>query len=151
MWQDAWIRRDKTLLYLIPRDQFSRQEALAHQLPHANVVNWREEFLRTVRPSQRYLSLSVQGELDRLKQIGEIRKSILCFINNEYFLTRFNGPERAAFYRGLWSDFAHHQSIIVFTILDSVQLLPSGVELEQWEMSGRVKRPQQVTPLGVQQ
>jgi hypothetical protein len=141
VWQEIWGKRNKTLLYLVPPNLYGRQEAVAYQLPSVNVIDWREEFLRTVRPDQRHLNLTVQGELERLKQYSDERGGILCFINTEYMLTRFDRSEREAFWRGLWSDFPYCQSVIVFSVLDSPELLPTGINFEQWEASGRVIRP----------
>lgn len=141
MWQDVWGRRDKTLLYVIPPEYYARQEALAYQLPHITVIDWKAEFLNSINQTQRFLNLSAAGELNRLKQFSETRKGILCLINTEYALSRFDRQERELFWRGLWTDFPYSKSIIVFTVLDTPELLPGGMDFELWEAGGRVKRP----------
>lgn len=141
MWQEIWGKRDKTVLYLVPPNLYARQEAVAYQLPSVSVIDWRAEFLRMVGPEQRYLNLTVQGEIDRLKWISDEKGGILCFINTEYMLTRLNRAEREAFWRGLWGDFPYSRSVLIFSVLDSPELLPAGINLEQWEAAGRVIRP----------
>lgn len=137
MWEDVWNRKDRALLLLIPTAEFARQEPFVHQLPHIRVIDWRMEFIRTLRPDQRFLNLRVQGELDRLKAwVNSNEGSILCVINTEYALTRFDFNERQLFWRGLWMDFPYSRSIVVFSVLDSPELLPSN--LEQWRAGRRI-------------
>jgi len=138
MWEEVWNRKDRTLLLLIPTTDFDRQEAFVHQLPLVRVIDWRAQFLEGLRPGQRYMNLSVQNELDRLK--GWVKSSegcILCVIHTEYPLTRFSRNERQLFWRGLWTDFPYSSSIVVFTVLDSPELLPDN--LEQWKANDRLR------------
>ena len=140
--RDVWSKRDRTFLFLVPPEKHVRQEALAYELHAAvNVIDWRAEFLRHAEPTRRYLNLSVQGELDRLKDLSRAHKGkILCVINTEYPLMRFNRHERQAFWRSLWMDFPYSDSAIIYTALDVPEVLPSPVEFEQWDASGRVMR-----------
>lgn len=140
---DALNKRDRTFLFIVRPEQYKRQEALAYDLHTAvTVVDWREEFLSEAQPGQNYLNLSVGGELDRLKKLSRLhRDKILCVINTEYPLTRFNRHDRQTFWRGLWTDFPYADAVIVYASLDVEEVLPSPVELERWEASGRVLRP----------
>jgi hypothetical protein len=140
MWEEVWNRKDRTLLLLIPTAEFARQEPFVRQLPHVRVVDWRKEFLQTLRPDQRFLNLRVQSELDRLKVwVKSNEGSIICVINTEYALSRFDPNERQLFWRGLWLDFPYCTSIVVFSVLDSPELLPCN--LEQWRASRRLVNP----------
>ena len=49
--------------------------------------------------------------------------------------------DRQAFWRGLWTDFPYSDAVIIYVSLDVDEVLPSPVELERWEASGRVLRP----------
>jgi hypothetical protein len=140
---DALSKRDRTFLFIVRPEQYKRQEALAYELHTAvTVVDWREEFLSEAQPGQNYLNLSVGGELDRLKKLSRLhRDKILCVINTEYPLTRFNRHDRQTFWRGLWTDFPYSDAVIIYVSLDVEEVLPSPVELERWEASGRVLRP----------
>jgi phospholipid N-methyltransferase len=139
---DVWSKRDRTFLFLVPPEKHARQEALAYELHSSvTVIDWRTEFLRHIEPARRYLSLSVQSELDRLKDLSRTHKGkIVCVINTEYPLMRFNRHERQAFWRGLWMDFPHSDSAIIYTAFNVSEVLPSPVEFEQWDLSGRVLR-----------
>ena len=138
MWQELWARRDRTALYLVPPEKYNQQEYLAHLLPHVKVIDWREEFLQTATPTQRYLNLSVKSELDRIRKIGDSAKRVFCLINNEYFLTRLTARDRQRFWLGLWNDFPHTTGIIVFSVLDTPELLPDKIDLENWRKRGRL-------------
>lgn len=140
--RDVWSKRDRTFLFLVPPEKHARQQALAYELHGAIVVlDWRAEFLRHVETTRRYLNLSVQGELDRLKDLSRAHNGkILCVINTEYPLMRFNRHERQAFWRGLWTDFPYSDSVLIYAALDVPEVLPSPVELEQWDASGRALR-----------
>jgi hypothetical protein len=93
--------------------------------------------LKAVRPDQKFLNLRAQSELDRLKAwVKSNEGSILCVINTEYALTRFDPNEREAFWRGFRTDFPYCKSIIVLGVLHSPELLPCN--LEQWRASGRL-------------
>lgn len=54
---------------------------------------------------------------------------------------RFDRHERQAFWRGLWTDFPHGESVIIYAALDSPELLPLSSEFARWESSKRVLRP----------
>lgn len=137
---DAWNKRERTFLFLVPAEKYIRQQALAYEQPGSiTVINWREEFLRHIEPTQRFLSLSVQGELNRLKDLSRTyKRKILCVINTEYPLMRFNRHERQAFWRGLWTDFPYNDSVLIYTALDVPEVLPPPAEFEEWNLSGRV-------------
>lgn len=140
MWQSIWNWRDKTFLFLIQQHEYKRQESLARRLPHIHIINWRDEFLLTAQPEQKYLNLSVQGELDRIKMWSESNpQSILCIVDTDYALMRLTYEHRQMFWRGLWSDFPYSKSIILYTVLNSLELLPDN--FEQWETSKRIIRP----------
>ena len=118
------------------------QESFVHRLPHVRVIDWRKEFLKAVRPGQQFLNLKAQSELDRLKACVKSNEgSILCTINTEYALTRFDPNERQTFWRGLRTDFPYCKSIIVFGVLNSPELLPC--DLEQWRTSSRLVNPEE--------
>lgn len=141
--QDVWSKRDKTFLFLIPPEKYARQGTVVEELRSPiTIVDWRANFLQSVQPEQRYLNLTVQEELNRLKNLSAKNKGkILCVINTEYALMRFNHDERQAFWRGLWTDFPYSDSAIIYGVLDTPELLPSRVEFEQWEAGKRVLRP----------
>ncbi len=132
--------RDRTLMLLIPPERYARQpDFVAAHLSGVIVLDWRAEFLRTVRPAQRYLNLSVRGEVERLKQASAARKGdALCFINTEYALAHFSYDERQEFWRALWGDFPYSDAILIYAALDARELLP---DLEQWKQAGRVLSP----------
>jgi len=139
MWQPDWTRRDRTNLYLLPPGRYQEQEFLAFQLlPSAEVVDWRRQFLLTVRPTQRHMGLTVAGELERIRVIGNSARRVFCIINTEYFLARFNEKEREQFWLGLWSDFPHLTGLILFASLDTPALLPGKSDLDQWRSEGRL-------------
>jgi hypothetical protein len=139
MWQLDWTRRDRTNLYLIPPTRYQEQEFLTYQLlPSAVVVDWRKEFLANVRPTQRLLGLTVSGELNRIRRIGDSARRVFSIINTEYFLARFTEREREQFWLALWGDFPHIKGIIIFSALDTPTLLPDKLDLENWRNDGRL-------------
>lgn len=139
MWQPDWTRRDRTILYIVPSSRFQEQEFLTYQLlPSATVVDWRKDFLANVRPTQRRLGLTVTGELERLRRIGNSARSVFSIINTEYFLARFTEREREQFWLALWNDFPHLTGIIIFSALDTPALLPDKLDLENWRKDGRL-------------
>jgi|SRR6185295_141853 len=139
MWQPEWTRRDKTNLYLFPPRRYEEQEFLTYQLlPSAEVVDWRKQFLSTVRPKQRHMGLTVAGELERIRRIGNSARRVFSIINTEYFLVRFTERERERFWLGLWSEFPHLMGIILFVALDMPALLPDKLDLENWRRDGRL-------------
>ncbi|HEX8198557.1 MAG TPA: hypothetical protein VF571_20345 [Pyrinomonadaceae bacterium] len=141
MWKPDWTRRDKTHLLIIPRERFAEQTLLTYALaPSAVVVDWREEFLREARPTQKRLSLTVAGEIDRLTRIGNRDKRIYSIINTEYLLAGFDERTRDQFWRSLWSDFPHLKGILLFTVLDAPAMLPDKLTLADWQADGRLFR-----------
>jgi hypothetical protein len=141
--KEAWKKRDRTFLFLIPPEKYARQRAFVDELrPAVTIVDWRANFLQSVLPKQRYLNLTVQSELSRLKDLSVQHKNkYLCMINTEYALMRFKPDERETFWRGLWTDFPYSDSVIIYTVLNTLELLPQRVEFEQWEANGRVLCP----------
>lgn len=141
--QDVWSRRDKTFLFLIPLEKYARQRSVADELwSPITIIDWRDNFLQSVQLEQRYLNLTVQGELNCLKNLSAKNKGeILCVINTEYALIHFSRDERQAFWRALWTDFPYSDSVIIYGVLDTPELLPLRVEFEQWEANKRVLRP----------
>lgn len=136
--QELRDRRDRTLIMLIPPQRCRHQAVFVHEhLDGFVLLDWRAEFLKTVRPEQRYLNLSVRGEVQRLKEAGAAhRHEMLCFINTEYALTYFDYDARQEFWRALWGDFPYNDAILIYTALDVPALLP--FDLEQWKQAGRV-------------
>lgn len=142
MWHELSARRDKAVIYLVPPEQFQRQEFFARLWPFPTVIDWRQQFLETqVRPAQAFLNVSVESELKRLRTIGDSASKFFCFINNEYLLARWKTSQREQFWFALWNNFPHLQGIIVFTVLNTPELLPSKMELEQWRKHGRLFSP----------
>jgi hypothetical protein len=138
-WAEVWDKRDKTFLLLIPKEQFLDQKQVASFFSTATVIDWRDEFLLQVRKEQKRLDLSVQNEIDRIK-FWSTRNTdkIILIINTEYLLTYFNNDDRQLFLLNLCNNFPYSKSIIVFCVLDSVELLPN--KLEYWEANGRILR-----------
>lgn len=139
MWIPDWTRRDRTHLYVIPREKYREQEFLTNALtPSAIVVDWREDFLETARPTQKRLSLTIEDEKKRLKRIGESDKRIFSVINTEYMLARFDEEQRRQFWISLWNDYPHLNGILLFCVLDAPTLLPDKLTLENWRKDGRL-------------
>lgn len=142
MWRTRFQgRRDRTLLMLVPPARYARQrEFVCERLSGLVLFDWRAEFLKTVQPEQRYLNLSVRGEVERLKQASVARKGdTICFINTEYALAHFSYDERQEFWRALWGDFPYSDAILIYAALNTRELLP--FDLEQWQQAGRVLSP----------
>jgi hypothetical protein len=139
MWQPDWTRRDRTILYIVPAQRFEEQEFLTYQLlPSAVVVDWRKEFLANVRPTQRRMGLTVTGEIERIRRIGDSARRVFSIINTEYFLARITEREREQFWLAMWSDFPHLTGMIMFSALDTIALLPDKLDLESWRNEGRL-------------
>jgi hypothetical protein len=138
MLKDLWARRDKTALYLIPPQKYHLQHLFGSRLPQVEIIDWRERFLQDLAPSQRYLNLSVKGELDRIRKIGNTKEKAFCLINNEYFLAYLSTKQRRQFWQGLWNDFPYLEGVIVFTVLDSPEILPDKIDLRRWKKQGRL-------------
>lgn len=139
MWQTKFLySRERTLILPIPPERYARQEDFVHeQLSGISILDWRAEFLKTVKPEQRYLNLSVRNEVQWLKEVSARQRGyMLCLINTEYALTRFNDDERQEFWRSLWGDFPYNEAILIYSALDVPTLLP--FDLEQWKRAGRV-------------
>ncbi|HEX9005524.1 MAG TPA: hypothetical protein VGB07_36790 [Blastocatellia bacterium] len=142
MWQAKFrYSRERTLILPIPPERYMRQEDFVHEhLSGISILDWRAEFLRAVKPEQRYLNLSVHDEVQRLKLMSAAHKGhTLCLINTEYVLTRFSYEERQEFWRLLWGDFPHNEAILIYSALAVPMLLP--FDLEQWKKTGRVLPP----------
>lgn len=139
MWRTKFrYSRERTLILPIPPERYRQQAGFVHEhLSGVTLCDWRAEFLKTVKPEQRYLNLSVRGEVQRLKEVSaRHRGHTLCFINTEYALTRFTYDERQEFWRALWGDFPYNEAILIYTALAVPTLLP--FDLEQWQKAGRV-------------
>lgn len=139
MWRTKILQgRYRTLILPIPPEFYARQQEFVYEhLSGVNILDWRAEFLKTVKPEQRYLNLSVRGEVQRLKEASAQQKGqTLCFINTEYALTRFTYDERQEFWRALWGDFPYSDAILIYTALAVPTLLP--FDMEQWQRAGRV-------------
>jgi hypothetical protein len=142
MWRTRFrYSRERTLILLIPPERYERQEEFVHEhLSGISIFDWRSEFLKTVKPEQRYLNLSVRGEVQRLKDVSALQKGhTLCVINTEYALTQFSYDERQEFWRALWGDFPYNEAILIYSALAVPALLP--LDLEQWKQAGRVLPP----------
>lgn len=142
MWRTRFrYSRERTLILLIPPERCGRQHEFAHEhLTGVSSFDWRAEFLKTVKPEQRYLNLNVRDEVQRLKEVSTRQKGqILCFINTEYALTRFTYDERQEFWRALWGDFPYNEAILIYSALAVPALLP--FDLERWKKAGRVLPP----------
>src|SRR5262245_8700486 len=128
MWRkDFQYSRARTLILLIPPEHYTRQEGFVHERISGavSILDWRKEFLNTVKPEQQYLNLSVSDEARRLKEVSVLqKKQTICFINTEYALTRFSYEERQDFWRSLWSDFPYNEAILIYSALDMPMLLP---------------------------
>ena len=139
MWIPDWTRRDRTHLYIIPRERYSEQEFLTNVLaPSAVIVDWRKDFLETARPAQKRLSLTIDGEKKRLKRICDADKQIFSIINTEYMLARFDENERRQLWLSLWNDFPHLNGILLFCVLDASAFLPDKYTLESWQKDSRL-------------
>lgn len=142
MWRTRFqYSRDRTLILPIPPGRCRDQEVFVYEhLSGIVLLDWRAEFLKTVKPEQRYLNLSVRSEVQRLKDAGRnFRRETLCFIKTEFALTYFTYDERQEFWRALWGDFPYNEAILIYTALDAPALLP--FDLEQWKKAGRVLPP----------
>ena len=140
-WKRFQSSRERTLILLVPPERHARQEEFVHEhLSGVSIVDWRAEFLKTVKPEQRYLNLSVRDEAQWLKEASARRKGqMFCVINTEYALTRFSYDERQEFWRSLWGDFPYNEAILIYSALAAHELLP--FDLEQWKKAGRVLPP----------
>lgn len=142
MWQTRFrYSRERTLILLIPPERYAQQQEFVYEhLSGVSILDWRAEFLKTVRPEQHYLNLSVCGEVQRLKEVSALQKGhILCFINTEYALAQFSYDARQEFWRALWGNFPYNEAILIYTALNSPALLPSN--MEQWKKASRVLPP----------
>ncbi len=142
MWRTRFrYSRERTLILLIPREYYARQKEFVYEhLSGVGILDWRAEFLKTVKPEQRYLNLGVRDETQRLKEVSALQKwQTLCFINTEYALTRFSYDERQEFWCALWGDFPYNEAILIYSALDVPALLP--FDLEKWKKAGRVLPP----------
>src|SRR5690349_2239825 len=100
MWERFWNERNRTLLLLIPKEKFAQQTNITNSFPHVFTIDWQHEFLNTVIPNQKKLNLTVQNELDRLKDWSNKRVgNVISIINTEYLLTYFNINQRQLFWR----------------------------------------------------
>lgn len=142
MWRAKFrYSRERTLILPIPPELYARQEDFVHEhLSGISILDWRAEFLKAVKPEQRYLNLSVRNEVQSLKEVSARQKGhTLCLINTEYALTRFSYEERQEFWRSLWGDFPYNEAILIYSALDVPALLP--FDLEQWKEAGRLLPP----------
>ena len=139
MWKPDWKRRDRTHLYIVPRERYAEQAFLTSALaPEAVVVDWREDFLKTARPRQKRLDLTVAGEVARLMRIGNSDKRVFSIINTEYLLARFDEKKREEFWLALFKNFPHLEGLLIFCALDAPALLPDKLTLENWRKDGRL-------------
>lgn len=140
IWKPDWTRRGKTHVYVVPRQRYGEQELLAYALaPSAVVVDWRKDFLDTMREGQKRLNLTIASETARLRRIGNSKdKRILALINTEYMLARFDEDERRRLWLSLRNDFPHLNGILLFTVLDAPQFLPDKATLNDWQADGRL-------------
>jgi len=142
MWRTKFrYSRERTLILPIPPERFAQQEEFVHEhLSGVSILDWRAEFLKTVKPEQRYLNLSVRDEAQWLKKVSARQKGhTICLINTEYALTRFSYDERQEFWRTLWGDFPYNEAILIYSVLDVPDLLP--FDLEPWKRADRVLPP----------
>lgn len=141
MWKPDWTRRDRSNLYLVPPEKYDRQDFYSKQLlPSAAVIDWREEFLRSARPTQKRLGVTVRSEIERLQAICNSERRVFSIINTEYFLARFNERERGQFWTALWSSFPNLTGFLIFIVLDTPMLAPDKYVLEDWQKDGRLFR-----------
>jgi len=142
MWRTKFrYSRERTLILPIPPERYARQEEFVHEhLSGVSILDWRAEFLKTVKPEQRYLNLSVRDEAQWLKKVSARQKGhTICLINTEYALTRFSYDERQEFWRMLWGDFPYNEAILIYSVLNVPDLLP--FDLEPWKRADRVLPP----------
>lgn len=139
MWEPDWTRRDRTLLCIMSPNSYASQEALARSIfPSSRVIDWRTEFLNTLRPTQKRLDLSVDSEIKRLAKIGDSEKRIFSIINTEYMLAGFTPEKRDQFWLALKGDFPHSKGILIFSVLAAKDLMPHKLTLEDWLRGGRL-------------
>lgn len=139
MWKPDWTRRDRTNVLLIPPEKFAEQEGFARSaFPSSKVVDWRKEFLRTARPHQKRLGLSVATEIGRLTSIGNSSRRIFAIINTEYLLAALNEEARDQFWLSLRNDFPHLEGILIFTVLATKEFLPDKLTLAAWKNTERL-------------
>lgn len=141
MWKPDWTRRDRTSLYLVPPEKFDKQEILSYQLlPSVAIVDWRKEFLSSVRSTQKRLGITVRSEIERLQAICNSDRRVFSIINTEYFLAHFTEGEREQFWLALWSSFPNLTGFLLFTVLDTPMLSPDKYTLDDWQKDGRLFR-----------
>jgi hypothetical protein len=139
MWNLDWTRRDKSNILLVPAEKFANQASLGRAaFPSSKIIDWREEFLRSVRPNQKRLSLAVESEIKRLTAIGNSDKRIFTVINTEYLLAGINEESKEQFWLALRNDFPHLEGILIFTVLASKEFLPDKLTLAAWKKAGRL-------------
>jgi hypothetical protein len=139
MWKPDWTRRDRSHLYIVPREKYLEQETLTYALaPSAKIVDWRAEFLNTVRPTQKRMGLTIDGEIKRLQKIVNTEKRIFSIINTEYMLAGFDEERREQFWLSLWKNFPNLSGILLFTVINAPAFLPDKLTLADWKSDNRL-------------
>jgi len=135
--QRFWQERNKTVILRIPQENWRQQRDYANRFPQCQVISWREEVLRQVRPGQRRLNITSQGEIDRLREwCRTYSGKLLVIIHTDYMLTKQKRTERQAFWRRLLHGMPHLECVVVSVVLDSSELLPTN--LIEWQRERRV-------------
>ncbi len=138
--RDLWYARNKTLIFRIPTHDWSRAEQYAHRLPNCQILNWREEALRNLRPGQQRLKVDAQTEIERLMGWTETRRgNLLAIVGTEYFLAKMEEPERDSFWHRLYHGMPHLSCVVVYLVINDRELLPGN--LDAWEAENRMFTP----------
>ncbi len=138
MFNNLRTLRNRTALFLVPPMDSGRQELIAAQYSNTKVVNWLTESLSASEISQKYINTSPEIELSKIRKVADSNNRTFCFINNEYFLTRFSSDERKEFFLRLRENVIHLNGVVVFFIVDSPNILPSSLILSTWREDNRL-------------
>ena len=135
--QQFWQERNKTVILRIPQKDWRQQQDYTNRFPQCQVISWRADVLRQMRPGQRRLNITSQGEIDRLREWCRIYSGkLLVIIHTDYMLTKLERTERQAFWRRLLHGMPHLECVVVYMVLDSAELLPTN--LIEWQREHRV-------------
>lgn len=139
MIEQLWTSpRKRTALFLFPPELCGNQEELASNFSNCTVIDWLSNTLKKADDLQRFVNTNVDIEIDNIRQKADSERKVFCFINNEYFLARFDGEERKLFWQSLWKNFPHLNGIVVFFVLNSPEILPNNLDLESWKEEDRL-------------
>ena len=92
------------------------------------IIDWVLELKVNLKKNQKLIATDSQREIERLRGWCQAYPQKLIFIKNaDYMLTRLSRSDRLEFWRRVFQGLPHLESVVVYMVMDSAEVLPPNL------------------------